>query len=166
MNHAESKVVEGLQALAADSPRQAPAHVEARLLGEFRSRSRARLRNRWLVFSGGAIAAGIVMFVSLRPAPAPTELHKAPVSQSAPAELAVAPGDDTATGEVAENFYRLPDADILPPLDSAVIVRVQLPLSSLAAMGVPVDEDRASESVQADLLLGQDGLARGVRFID
>ena len=106
------------------------------------------------------------MFVSMRPAPAPTQVHKALVSQSAPAERAVSPSDETAAGEVAESFYRLPDADILPPLDSAVIVRVQLPLSSLAAMGVPVDEDRASESVQADLLLGQDGLARGVRLIN
>jgi hypothetical protein len=33
-------------------------------------------------------------------------------------------------------------------------------------MGVPVGEERADAAVQADLLLGQDGLARGVRLVE
>jgi len=31
---------------------------------------------------------------------------------------------------------------------------------------LPVSDDRAAESIQADMLLGQDGLARGVRFVE
>ena len=51
-------------------------------------------------------------------------------------------------------------------MESATIVRVQLPMSSLRLMGLPVNEDRAAEAIQADMLLGQDGLARGVRFVE
>jgi hypothetical protein len=51
-------------------------------------------------------------------------------------------------------------------MESATIVRVQLPMSSLRLMGLPISEDRAAEFVQADMLLGQDGLARGVRFVE
>jgi hypothetical protein len=69
------------------------------------------------------------------------------------------------SAEVAVNFYRLPDADELPPMESATIVRVQLPMSSLRLIGLPVSEERAAESIQADMLLGQDGLARAVRFV-
>jgi hypothetical protein len=178
MSEIDLKVLEGLRALAANSPEQARAHVEERLLSEFRRRSRARLRNRWLAVAGGAIAAGIAVFIWMRLAPAklpseplasvPSQVHKALVSRPAPPprKIAVSPSGQTPAVEVAMNFYRLPDADILPPLDSAVIVRVRLPISSLRLMGVAVNEDRASESVQADLLLGQDGLARGVRFIN
>jgi len=173
MTEIDSRLLEGLRALAAESPCEAPRHVEARLLAEFRGRSRARLRNRWLAVAGGAIAAGIAVLVWMKPVPAklasaPPQEHKGVASQAAPVQpqTTVSPSGQAQAGEVAEDFYRLPDADILPPLDSAVIVRVQLPISSLVAMGVPVDEDRANESIQADLLLGQDGLARGVRFLN
>jgi hypothetical protein len=63
------------------------------------------------------------------------------------------------------NFYRLPDADRLPPLESVRIVRVELPVSSLRLMGFAVSEEPAGSSIQADVLLGQDGLARAVRFV-
>jgi hypothetical protein len=50
-------------------------------------------------------------------------------------------------------------------LETAMVVRVQMPVSSLQLMGVPVGEERTESSVQAELLLGQDGLARGVRLV-
>jgi hypothetical protein len=46
-----------------------------------------------------------------------------------------------------------------------MVVRVQLPMSSLRLMGLPVSEDFSGDAVQADVLLGQDGLARGVRLV-
>jgi len=47
-----------------------------------------------------------------------------------------------------------------------MVVRVQLPVSSLQLMGVPVSEESADSNVEADLLLGQDGLARAVRLVE
>ena len=62
------------------------------------------------------------------------------------------------------SFYPLAEAEALPVLENAMVVRVQLPVSSLRMMGVPVSEEDSDRSVQAELLLGQDGLARGVRL--
>jgi hypothetical protein len=172
MNDNELKLLEGLRALAADGPRQAPASVEERLVGELRRRSRARRRNRWLgVAVSGAIAAVLAVTLWIRTAPVdqiPTLARSQTpgAARTAESQPAVNSAQDQERGaEVAINFYPLPDADELPPIESATIVRVQLPMSSLRLMGLPVTEDRAAEFIQADMLLGQDGLARGVRFV-
>jgi len=171
MNDDDLKVLEGLRELAADGPREAPAFVEGKLLVELHRRARARLRNRWLGVGVAAIAAGLVLMVWARLAPAvpaPTmarlgaPIAANPVKQ---ASVPVVPQAAPQSGEVAINFYRLPDADDLPPIETATIVRVQLPMASLRLIGLPVSEDRAAELVQADMLLAQDGLARGVRLV-
>ena len=50
-------------------------------------------------------------------------------------------------------------------LDSGRVVRVQLPRSALARFGLPVNAERAGEPVKADVLLGEDGTARAIRFV-
>lgn len=45
------------------------------------------------------------------------------------------------------------------------LVRVSIPRSSLLSMGIPVRADRMEERVQADVLLGEDGTARAIRFV-
>lgn len=45
------------------------------------------------------------------------------------------------------------------------LVRVSIPRSSLLSMGIPVRADRMDERVQADVLLGEDGTARAIRFV-
>jgi hypothetical protein len=149
MNDIDQKLLEGLRGLANDGPREAPLSVEERLLGELRRRSRSRRRNTWLGVGTAAIAAGLALFV-LRYSTAPIEVDDTPAQSD----------------EVALNFYPLPDSDELPPLESATIVRVQLPMSSLRLIGLPVSEEGAAEFVEADMLLGQDGMARGVRFVE
>jgi hypothetical protein len=176
MNDNDPKLLEGLRELAADGPREAPVFVEERLVGELQRRSRVRLRNRWMGVGVAAIAAGLALMVwaRLEPAgPAPTMARLGGPVASTPVKQASVPvlpqaspqSGELAINEVAINFYRLPDADDLPPIESATIVRVQLPMSSLRLIGLPVSEDRAAELVQADMLLGQDGLARGVRLV-
>jgi hypothetical protein len=32
-------------------------------------------------------------------------------------------------------------------------------------VGLPVNEERANERIRADMVLGQDGIARAVRFV-
>jgi len=44
-------------------------------------------------------------------------------------------------------------------------VRVELPRSALANFGLPVNMDRYNEKVKADVLVGVDGLAHAIRFI-
>jgi len=43
------------------------------------------------------------------------------------------------------------------------IVRVQMPRAALRALAASVDAGRADDPVQADLLLGEDGMARAIR---
>jgi hypothetical protein len=151
-----TELLESLRALAADGPREAPLHIEQQLRAQFRRQSRRRALMTWAAPAFGlAAAAGIALFLwvhseKLKPAPAPALV----------AERTVAAVDDDADA----SFYPLPEAEALPAVENAMVVRVQLPVSSLELMGVPVGEERADASVQADLLLGQDGLARAVRL--
>ncbi|HYP00739.1 MAG TPA: hypothetical protein VER76_11155 [Pyrinomonadaceae bacterium] len=57
------------------------------------------------------------------------------------------------------------DATPTTPLDGGQLVRVQVPRAALASMGLPLNAERGSEPVQADVLVGNDGLARAIRFV-
>jgi hypothetical protein len=46
------------------------------------------------------------------------------------------------------------------------LVRVAVPRSAMIALGFDVSTDRAEELVQADVMLGSNGVARAVRFLD
>jgi hypothetical protein len=175
MNESDPKLVEALRAVAADGPRDAPAWVEERLLCELRKRGRARRRNLRVAVAAGTIAAGIAVLLWIRPAalfpgsPAPSATRfdvPATPKPVTPESVPAPPQAPNLSEEVALNFYRLPGADELPPVESAMIVRVQLPMSSLRLIGLPVSQERADEPIQADVLLAQDGLARGVRFVE
>ncbi|HKQ90178.1 MAG TPA: hypothetical protein VJZ77_05820 [Blastocatellia bacterium] len=67
--------------------------------------------------------------------------------------------------EVATRFYPLVDEGEMAPLESGMIVRVEAPASILISLGLPVTAESINRPVQADLLLGQDGLARAIRFL-
>jgi hypothetical protein len=147
------EVLDGLRALASDGPQGAPQHVEARLLAEFRRRKHRRNLRIWSPALGLAAAAALALMFWGKPIA--TKKPVAVVMQTA----ATTTDDDSDAG-----FYPLPEAEALPPVENAMVVRVQLPVSSLQLMGVPIGEESAGASVQADLLLGQDGLARAVRL--
>jgi hypothetical protein len=42
---------------------------------------------------------------------------------------------------------------------------VGLPRSALRVFGLPMDEERAAEQIQADVMLSNDGLVRAIRFV-
>ncbi len=150
------ELLDDLRALASDGPQEAPAHIEARLRVEFRRRKRRRDLRIWAPpLSLAAAAALALLFWGREHKPAAAQKPAAVVMQS----VAPAADDDAEAG-----FYPLPEAEGLPPVENAMVVRVQLPVSSLQLMGVPIGEESAGASVQADLLLGQDGLARAVRL--
>jgi hypothetical protein len=51
------------------------------------------------------------------------------------------------------------------PIERGQIVRVRLPRTALTVFGLPVNEEQAEGTIRADVLLGEDGLARAVRFV-
>ena len=164
MNESDLKLLEGLRALAADGLREAPAAVEERVLGEFCRRTRTRRRNLGMAIGAGAIAAGIAIAVMLWIRPAPVS----PTVASSTTTVARLEAQEI-TLQSTTMFLPISTAagcGYLPPMESATVVRVELPMSSVRLMGWPVSEERAGEGVEADMLLGQDGLARGVRFVE
>jgi hypothetical protein len=62
-------------------------------------------------------------------------------------------------------FVSLPAAAGLPALESGRIVRVALPMSLLPAYGLDVAPETAARVVEADVLVGQDGQPRAIRFV-
>jgi hypothetical protein len=67
--------------------------------------------------------------------------------------------------EVVTEFFPLREGEDLSALDSLQVVRVELPGSALGEVGLPVDPEAMNEPVKADVVLGQDGLARAIRFV-
>lgn len=43
--------------------------------------------------------------------------------------------------------------------------RLRLPRTALLGVGLPVNMDRADDSVKADVVFGEDGMARAIRFV-
>ena len=67
--------------------------------------------------------------------------------------------------EVVTRFFTLREGEDLTTLDSLQVVRVELPGSAFGEVGLPVDPEMVNEPVKADVVLGQDGMARAIRFV-
>lgn len=150
----ENLLLEALRALGAEGPREAPAQVEERLVQEFRRVNRRRNLVTWVPVLSAAAAVAMALLLWMH-------RDQTEPSVAAPAQAAAPVIEEEADA----SFYPLPEAEALPALENAMVIRVQLPVSSLQLMGVPIANERADASVDADLLLGQDGLARAVRLV-
>jgi hypothetical protein len=104
-----------------------------------------------------ALAAGLVIATAL-----PVwQLTTRPAIEPSPRAAAVPVGD----AEVATAFYPLAYGTV--PVSRGSIVRVEVSPAAFAALGVePLDASRSPRDVVlADVLVGEDGLARAVRFV-
>lgn len=93
--------------------------------------------------------------------PAPAVREK-PAAAERP--LVAPPPEASVTIEDAAEFVALDYGDTLADVESVHVVRVQLPPTALTALGWPMSEE-ADRPVNADLLVGHDGVARGIRFV-
>jgi hypothetical protein len=77
------------------------------------------------------------------------------------------PANEAAAQEVATEFIPLSQAGPYTQAEEGHLVRVELPRSALASFGLPVNAEAAAAGgrVKADVLLGQDGIARAIRFV-
>jgi anti-sigma factor RsiW len=145
---------------------KAPARVEGRLLRAFRAQNGLETpagRRGWMVPACWAaaaallLAAGIWLSGSRQPAP--------PRIAPAVAELAAVSDVEAASAD-ADGFIPLPNAESLGPNDDVNIVRMEVPRSTIVELGFEVSADRGADRVEADVLLGSDGLAKAVRFLE
>jgi hypothetical protein len=162
---------------------EAPLRVEMRLRQQFRTQHRTLKTHRTAVAAAWALAAaavlvGAVSWIQWRS----NQNHNAPHNSSNPS--LVVKNSSTNSGAnpdsaqksaadlpvlVADNEFG--DFTLLPGVlpadtDDAAILRVRMQRGALGALGLPVNEDRAGEWIQVDLMVGNDGLPEAVRLLE
>ena len=170
----QRQLSEGLRNVGREMRRvKAPGRIESALLAEFRGQTgwveAPRARRWWspAVAWGTAAAvlaaAALLFVVRVRQAETPAVPYPA---ESASVDWTATLPEGTASTAAAGEFIPLPNADRLPPDEHVNMVRVELPRSAMIALGYAVSADRADEMVEADVVLGSDGLARAVRLVN
>jgi hypothetical protein len=166
---------------------RAPARVETRVLQQFRLKHQPRQERRFLQLASWALAAAALIVCPF----GIWDWHKwreGSLGENSTAASSVAALDAVsshATGSSGDNaspvtddseilmagnesnggndFTQLPGSSLQEVEDGAV-VRVGMERASLAAFGLPVNEEEASDWIQVDLLVGSDGSAQAVRL--
>jgi hypothetical protein len=176
---------ETLRALRESAAAEVPSpSLESALLREFRSHHRQKSRRRVWIGIGIGVAASLLIAMALKPehppvaikTPPPVPVLTTPPSQPPPVVVATtqAPrrramrkpqAKPQRTQEVGTDFIPIPYAPDFRAEDSAAVVRVKLPRYSLQTVGLPFNPERANERIDADVLMGQDGIARAIRFV-
>ncbi len=170
----------GLQALrAVTRDAQASQRVEMRLRQEFRTTHRTRRMRSAAVFAAWALAAAALLLgavswwnwrlaQSRRTATSAGNIVKPGASTpgiggSDAGNVGDSAEEPTLIADNAGDFTLLPGS--LPQeADDSAIVRVRMQRGALGALGLPVNEERVSDWIQVDLLVGQDGQPKAVRL--
>jgi hypothetical protein len=153
--HHDEALTRALRAVAEDDERiGASAEVEARLVAEANVIARARRRRAYT--AAGALAAALLAAIAA-PAWRAATVRPPAADPAGPAESSARP----APGEEATEFFPLMYSNV--PVTNGHTVRLELPQAALASFDIEADD--VSGTVLADVLVGQDGLARAVRFV-
>jgi hypothetical protein len=149
---------------------EAPERTELRLRQEFRTRHRTMPARRATVIAAWALATAAVVVgaVSWK------NWEKTRREEATKHDLIVPSGKQNqaqtnasaaATSEDDEGEFTLLPGSVPADTEDAAIWRVRMQRGALSALGFPVNEDRAGEWIQVDLLVGNDGLPQGVRLV-
>ena len=136
-----------------DADAGASTDVQSRLLHEVRARGRERRRSLVTMY---ALAVWLVV------ATAVPIWH---LSTRSTADVSMRQSPASIDAEVATAFYPLIYSNL--PVTQGNIVRLEVPPTAFARLGLePVDwAGPQPDIVLADVLVGEDGLARAVRFV-
>ncbi len=162
---------------------ETPARVEMRLRQEYRTRHKTVKARRVAVFAGWSLAAAAVIVAAVSWVGWRKETERGFVQQAVVGTQKAVPvgnsgqsvnvneirpaGPELGETLVASNdtgeFTFLPGS--LPgTLEDATVVRVQMQRGALDALGLTVNEERASDLIQVDLLVGDDGQPQALRL--
>jgi hypothetical protein len=173
---------------------QAPARVEMRLRQEFRTQHVTLRVRRTAVAVGWALAAAAVLagvvswrnwrhsqleeaakyLNSVPPVNKTQENNSAaggnrqipavvPNGMPRPVSAGAGGSETLVADNELSGFTFLPGA-FVADTEEAAILRVRMQRGALGALGLPVNEERAGEWIQVDLLVGNDGLPQAVRL--
>lgn len=124
-----------------------PAAVEAALLAEFERAQQRRKLVAW-TWRSTAVAAAVVLLLF--------------------AQVGRQPDAPPVAGQAVEPeqpFVPIPYTAPLSPYEQPSIVRMDLPVAALIAAGLPMETRDPAARVEADVVVGQDGMPRAVRVV-
>jgi hypothetical protein len=162
----QGELAAGLRSLAEEQVHiEAPSRVEARLIAAFRAQAgvpAGRAVRRWIPAAtwAAAVAAMIAVGMFL------VRDRETETRGNAPHRVEVAAIESATDFATDDGFLPLPGAAQLVSADDVNVVHVELPRSAMMQVGIEVNPDRAGETVRADVMVGADGVARAVRFVD
>ncbi len=163
-----------LQALRlATQDASTPLRVEMRLRQDFRTRHRV-VKTRatavvaaW-VLAGAALVVGAVSLWNWKI----TQHHGTPDAGLAAQEAGKAANggagksasEDALKADNSAGEFTLLPGSLPQETEGSAIMRVRLQRGALGALGLPVNQERAGEWIQVDLLVGEDGRPQAVRL--
>lgn len=173
-----------LAAFANNETLEPSAELENWLLAHFDPSPRRWIAaSRWavLAFTGAAAAVAALIFLVRAPTPAvktPRVVAEAPMPprkaeppiaapvRSVPRQKPTHRARPVESAPEAElPFMPVPYAAPLLSTERIEVVRVNLPANALASLGLPVLGAKPEMRLNADLVLGENGLARAVRLV-
>ena len=169
----------------------APLRVEMRLRQEFFARTRAQKVRRFAVASAWVLASAALLLVGMSwwnwhissenivlqgatsgkndantsASADPAATTAANTTASAIDNYSTEPANEATlvAANDAEDFTLLPGS-MAQEVGDGSVVRVRMQRGALGDLGLPVNEERANEWIQVDLLVGQDGQPQAVRL--
>ena len=154
--------------LLGDNTRQAeaPARVEMRLRQEFRASRRPVVLHRriataaaWALAATAVVAAGLSWNNwrhSRQGVAGRSDVSVPATTNTSPENILLADND-------GGSFTLLPGS-IPEEAENASVMQVRMQRGALGAFGLPVDQDRVSDWIQVDLLVGEDGIPEAIRL--
>src|SRR5918993_115999 len=121
------------------------------------------VRRPYWGMAGLATAAALMIVVVLSPVRAGR--HGTPSTGEQVTHLPLPSSSDRGVQPEPGEFFIVPGAASLPPMESGSLVRMDMPVSMLPSLGVTPPGGNATV-VKADLIFGQDGLPRAVRLLN
>jgi hypothetical protein len=156
---------------------ETPQRVEMRLLHEFGMRHRTIKRRSAAIFAAWALATAAVLFAGVswwnwrltQTQGNVSAGNFVKTNTSVPSEMPSLTPADTSEEPMLIADNEAGDFTLLPgslpqETDDSAIVRVGMQRGALSALGLPVNEERVSDWIQVDLLVGPDGLPKAVRL--
>jgi hypothetical protein len=154
---------------------EAPQRVEMRLRQEFAMRHRTMKARSTAIFAAWTLATAALLFAGVswwnwrvsqnQRASLTTETTLgAKTADRVPQTNDGAPADPTLVADNDAGDFTLLPGNLPQEVDDAAIVRVRMQRGALGALGLPVNEERVSDWIQVDLLVGPDGQPKAVRL--
>ncbi len=176
----EEQVRSALKALAEHDHGLESSTPASAIFAQRRGAPRRGLQARWLWLGAGAAAVAAFGFAIWMPTPKPKlpevyviehpripiQTAKVPASSKPKpvrrAKRVVKPPPEPPQ-EIATEFFPLMAAP--PPFERGQLVRVIVPAATMRTVGLPIPPERWNDRVQADVLVGEEGMARAIRFV-